>query len=298
MEDCDLSPAPDHSVSRRFRFSGRISDVFQSLSTNENTLLSDQPLIGLGASPSTITSNSGTNYNGHDVTCHRSSRLRKKNDPLIGVATSPPISAARIGREHRLNTFCCADRGSLAFALRPTTNSRLVWFSFPASGALDGCDHHNSDRSSFEFTSKAYPWAFLFATHNNPNPSSHQEGSTYTTAPTKPLKRGERSVFSYGCNLCGWYGSTDFHYQHDNRETEQPVSGMEIDDTPDYISYPPPQNCHVYPRRLDPTSGVLHNFCSRACAKANSALKCEVLFSAMVNDQTVIWLTRFPLLSP
>jgi len=55
------------------------------------------------------------------------------------------------------------------------------------------------------------------------------------------------------------------------------------------------QNCHVYPRRLDPTSGVLHNFCSRACARANSATKCEVPFSAAVSNQTVILLTHgFP----
>jgi len=57
-----------------------------------------------------------------------------------------------------------------------------------------------------------------------------------------------------------------------------------------------PQNCHVYPRRLDPASGVLHSFCSRSCAKANStAVKCEVLYNAAVSDQTVVWLTHaFP----
>jgi hypothetical protein len=40
------------------------------------------------------------------------------------------------------------------------------------------------------------------------------------------------------------------------------------------------QNCHLHPRWLDPASGVLHNFCSRACAKANAtAVNCEVLSS-------------------
>jgi len=36
------------------------------------------------------------------------------------------------------------------------------------------------------------------------------------------------------------------------------------------------ENCHLHPKWLDPTSGVLHNFCSRACAKANTAaMNCE-----------------------
>jgi hypothetical protein len=38
------------------------------------------------------------------------------------------------------------------------------------------------------------------------------------------------------------------------------------------------QNCHLHPRWFDPASGVLHNFCSRACAKANAgAANCEVI---------------------
>lgn len=36
------------------------------------------------------------------------------------------------------------------------------------------------------------------------------------------------------------------------------------------------ENCHAHPRWLDPSTGVLHNFCSRACAKANAtAVNCE-----------------------
>ena len=59
-----------------------------------------------------------------------------------------------------------------------------------------------------------------------------------------------------------------------------------------------PQNCHVYPRRLDPTSGVIHDFCSRSCAKANSAIKCEVMFSAATSSQTVFVDVQFPILLP
>ncbi|KAF9648847.1 hypothetical protein BDM02DRAFT_2061903 [Thelephora ganbajun] len=40
------------------------------------------------------------------------------------------------------------------------------------------------------------------------------------------------------------------------------------------------ENCHLHPKWFDPASGVLHDYCSRACAKANAATaNCEVLYS-------------------
>lgn len=36
------------------------------------------------------------------------------------------------------------------------------------------------------------------------------------------------------------------------------------------------ENCHVHPKWLDPATGVVHNYCSRACAKANNnVVNCE-----------------------
>ena len=58
------------------------------------------------------------------------------------------------------------------------------------------------------------------------------------------------------------------------------------------------QNCFLRPRWFDPTSGVLHNFCSRTCAKANGAVaNCEVLFSTrLITGQSTVWLmVPFPL---
>jgi len=110
------------------------------------------------------------------------------------------------------------------------TSSCSVSFRYQPSGALDfdGYDHRNSDRSYFESTSKTCPWPFFFVTHDDLDASKHPEGSTHTSALAKPLKRGERTTFRYIYHLCGRYGSAELYHQHDKREPEQRVSGMEM----------------------------------------------------------------------
>jgi len=261
---------------------------------NADGLLSNPPHLGLGAPPATAASDSDPNRKRHDVI--RSNRLSfvrypdtKERRPL-SQAWQPRPRSAWPGWE--VDSILSVVR-IVAPSRSPPANSRLPLFPLPASSALDDHDRHNSGRSHFKFASKTCPQTFFFLTHDDPNASSHPEGSTHTGTLTKPLKQGERTVFRYGYHLCSRYGSTELHHEHEKREPEQHVSGMEMNGVPDYVFQPPPkQNCHVYPRRLDPTSGILHNFCSRACAKANSAaVKCEVLFSAAVGDRVVFWLT-------
>jgi len=261
---------------------------------NKDGLLSNPPHLGLGASPATAASDSDPNRKRHDVIrSDRPSFVRypdmKERRPSLMRGS---LALDRRGPDGKWDSILSVVR-IVAPSRSPPTNSRLPLFRFPASTALDDHDRHNSGRSHFEFASKTCPQTFFFLTHDDPNASSHPEGTTYTSTLPKPLKRRERTVFRYGYHLCSWYGSTELHHEHEKREPEQHVSGMEMNGVPDYVFHPPPkQNCHVYPRRLDPTSGILHNFCSRACAKANSAaVKCEVLFSAAVGDRVVVWLT-------
>jgi len=169
------------------------------------------------------------------------------------------------------------------------TDSRLCLVLFPSRRRVGWS---LSPQLRPELLRKLAPGYFFL-----PYPRRSQRFKTLCIPPPNP-SNARNGWFSSMATT--WYGSAGFHHRRDKRDPEQRVSGMKVDGTPGYISHPPAkQDCHVCPGRLDPTSGVLHRPCPRACAKVNSAAsKCEVLFSAAVGDRAVILANLAPLWFP
>jgi len=190
-------------------------------------------------------------------------QIRKKNGSPFGVTTSPPIDVARRGRGQQPNTLCCADRGQsipimFCFVSQPET-CWMVIITTTQAGAIPNLPR------------KPPPGLFSSLPTTIPTLQSFRKAVCIPAPSPSPSNTGNGWSFAMATTIAVGTSPQNSTNMVDGNQNNvcQYRAGLIVFLTPDSQ------------KRLDPTSGVLHNFCSRACAKANSAtIECEAPFSA------------------